>query len=66
MVCYATRVAVTLHVRETVSAYIHAAEHRFLTLIAEYDRLRGWELGGHRSCAHWLAPVSTLEPVGRE
>jgi hypothetical protein len=79
MVCYATRVAVTLHVRETVSAYtaspapvtarlealeeeivflaahLHAAEHRFLTLIAEYDRLRGWELGGHRSCAHWLA-----------
>ena len=79
MVCYATRVAVTLHIRETVSAYtaspapvtarlealeeeivllaahLHAAEHRFLTLIAEYDRLRGWELGGHRSCAHWLA-----------
>ena len=79
MVCYATRVAVTLHVRETVSAYtaspapvtarlealeeeivflaahLHAAEHRFLALIAEYDRLRGWELGGHRSCAHWLA-----------
>jgi len=79
MVCFATQVAVTLHVRETVSAYaadpvpdtdrlealeeeivflaahIHAAEHRFLTLVAEYDRLRGWELGGHRSCAHWLA-----------
>ena len=79
MVCFATRVAVTLHVRETVSAYaadpapdtdrlealeeeivflaahLHAAEHRFLTLVAEYDRLGGWELGGHRSCAHWLA-----------
>ena len=38
-----------------LSAHLHAGEHRFLTLVAEYDRLRGWELGGHRSCAHWLA-----------
>ncbi|MGB5672962.1 MAG: hypothetical protein WBO43_00295, partial [Gemmatimonadota bacterium] len=38
-----------------LAAHIHAAEHRFLTLVAEYDRLRGWEVGGHRSCAHWLA-----------
>ena len=82
MVCFAARVAVTYHIRETASVYaaaavdaspdivrlealeeeivllaahLHAAEHRFLTLVAEYDRLRGWELGGHRSCAHWLA-----------
>jgi len=88
MVCLATQVPVTCHVRETASVYavspaaaapepgsssatdriealeeeivflaahVHAAEHRFLTLVAEYDRLRGWELGGHRSCAHWLA-----------
>jgi len=82
MVCLATQVGVTYHVRETASvyaaapaprlshvdriealeeeivflaAYLHAGEHRFLTLVAEYDRLRGWELGGHRSCAHWLA-----------
>jgi hypothetical protein len=39
----------------TLAAHIHAAEHRFLTLIAEFDRLRGWEPSGHRSCAHWLA-----------
>ena len=39
----------------TLAAHIHAAEHRLLTLIAEFDRLRGWEPGGHRSCAHWLA-----------
>ena len=39
----------------TLAAHIHAAEHRFLTLIAEFERLRGWEPGGHRSCAHWLA-----------
>jgi hypothetical protein len=39
----------------TLAAHIHAATQRLLTLIAEFDRRRGWELGGHRSCAHWLA-----------
>jgi hypothetical protein len=38
----------------TLAAHIHAATHRLLTLIAEFDRRRGWELGGHRTCAHWL------------
>ena len=38
----------------TLAAHIHAATHRLLTLIADFDRRRGWELGGHRSCAHWL------------
>ena len=38
-----------------LAAHIHAAEHRFLVLVAEFDRRRGWELGGHRTCAHWLA-----------
>jgi len=38
-----------------LAAHIHAATHRFLTLIAEFDRRRGWELGGHRSAAHWLS-----------
>ncbi|MCL7962244.1 MAG: HNH endonuclease, partial [marine benthic group bacterium] len=38
-----------------LAAHIHAATHRLLVLVAEYDRRRGWELGGHRSCAHWLA-----------
>jgi len=38
-----------------LAAHIDAAEHRLLVLVAEYDRRRGWELGGHRSCAHWLA-----------
>ena len=77
MVCFATQIAVTLHVCETVSVYpapsetdrlealeeeivvlaahIDAAEHRLLVLVAEFDRLRGWVMGGHRSCAHWLA-----------
>ncbi|MCG6987319.1 MAG: HNH endonuclease [Gemmatimonadetes bacterium] len=39
----------------TLSAHIHAATHRLLTLIAEFDRFKGWEREGHRSCAHWLA-----------
>ena len=39
----------------TLAAHIHAATHRLLSLIAEFDRRRGWELGGHRSCAHWLS-----------
>ncbi|MDP2482029.1 MAG: DUF222 domain-containing protein, partial [Candidatus Palauibacterales bacterium] len=38
-----------------LAAHLHAAEHRFLTLVAEYDRRQGWKLAGHRSCAHWLA-----------
>ncbi|MDX1494204.1 MAG: DUF222 domain-containing protein [Longimicrobiales bacterium] len=39
----------------TLAAHIHAATHRLLELIAEYDHRRGWEPGGHRSCAHWLS-----------
>jgi hypothetical protein len=38
-----------------LAAHLHAGEHRFLTLVGEFDRLKGWELAGHRSCAHWLA-----------
>ena len=29
----------------TLAAHIHAATHRLLTLIAEFDRRRGWGLG---------------------
>ncbi len=39
----------------TLAAHIHAATHRLLVLIAEFDRREGWKLDGHRSCAHWLA-----------
>ena len=38
-----------------LAAQIHAATHRQLTLLAEFDRRRGWELEGHATCAHWLA-----------
>jgi hypothetical protein len=36
-------------------AHVHAAEHRLLVLIAEFDRLRGWERAGYSDCARWLA-----------
>jgi hypothetical protein len=39
----------------TLAAHIHAATHRLLVLIAEFDERRGWEPSGQKSCAHWLA-----------
>jgi TonB-dependent starch-binding outer membrane protein SusC len=42
------------HEITTLAAHDHAREFRLLRLIAEFDRRRGWELGGHRTCAHWL------------
>ena len=39
----------------TLAAHLHAATHRLLTLIAEFDRRGGWKAAGFRSCAHWLA-----------
>jgi hypothetical protein len=39
----------------TLAAHIHAATHRLLVMIARFDRLRGWELSGYPTCAHWLA-----------
>jgi len=45
----------------TLAAHIHAATHRLLTLIAEFDRRRGWELGGHRSCAYWLSSRTGID-----
>jgi len=38
-----------------LAAQLHAATYRLLTLIAEFDRLEGWDRAGFRSCAHWLA-----------
>jgi len=45
----------------TLAAHIHAATHRLLTLVAEFDRRRGWELGGHRSCAYWLSACTGID-----
>ena len=38
-----------------MAAHMHAYRRRYLALLAEFDRRRGWEPGGHRSCADWLA-----------
>jgi len=38
-----------------LAGQISAAEHRLLTLIAQFDKNREWSCGGTvRSCAHWL------------
>ncbi|MFO1469030.1 MAG: DUF222 domain-containing protein [Steroidobacteraceae bacterium] len=37
-----------------LATHIHSAEHRWLLLIAEFDRRRGWAEGAFVSCAHWL------------
>ncbi|MCA9739470.1 MAG: DUF222 domain-containing protein, partial [Gemmatimonadetes bacterium] len=39
----------------SLAAQIDSATHRQLTLIADFDQRRGWELSGHITCAHWLA-----------
>jgi hypothetical protein len=38
----------------TLAGHINAANHRFLTLIAEFDRRNGWADSLTQSCAHWL------------
>jgi hypothetical protein len=45
----------------TLSAHISAATHRLLVLIADFDRLRGWELSGYSNCAHWLAARTCID-----
>lgn len=37
-----------------LAGHLNAANHRFLTLIAEFDRRNGWSEGATQSCAHWL------------
>jgi hypothetical protein len=38
----------------TLAGHLNAANARFLALIAELDRRRGWAEFGVKSCAHWL------------
>jgi hypothetical protein len=45
----------------TLSAHIQAATARLLELVAEFDRLEGWRVDGHRTCAHWLAHHTGLD-----
>ncbi len=44
-----------------LATHIEVAGHRLLEMVAEFDRRRGWELGGHSSCAHWLAARGGLD-----
>lgn len=37
-----------------LAGHLNAATHRWLVLIAEFDRRHGWSDGYTRSCAHWL------------
>jgi hypothetical protein len=38
----------------TLAGHINAANHRFLILVAEFDRRNGWSDSATQSCAHWL------------
>jgi hypothetical protein len=37
-----------------LAGHMNAANHRWLTLIAEFDNRKGWSDWGTQSCAHWL------------
>ncbi|MFT3804358.1 MAG: DUF222 domain-containing protein [Burkholderiaceae bacterium] len=37
-----------------LAGHLNAASHRWLVLIAEFDRREGWADGSTQSCAHWL------------
>src|SRR3954467_14608120 len=37
-----------------LAGHLNAANHRWLMLIAEFDRRNGWSDMGAQSCAHWL------------
>jgi hypothetical protein len=37
-----------------LAGHLNAANHRWLGLIAEFDRRQGWSDGATQSCAHWL------------
>lgn len=43
-----------IHRITELAGHLNAANARFLALIAEFDRRRGWAEWGVKSCAHWL------------
>lgn len=50
-----------------LAVYLDAACARFLVMVAELDRRRGWADWGMRSCAHWLSWRCGLAlPAARE
>lgn len=38
----------------SLASHLNAAQYRWLTLIAEFDKRNGWSDGATQSCAHWL------------
>jgi hypothetical protein len=44
-----------------LDAKADALTQRSLAVLAEFDRLRGWELAGYPSCAHWIAARRKVE-----
>ncbi len=38
----------------TLAGHLNSAQHRWLLLIAEFDRRNGWSDSATQSCAHWL------------
>ena len=36
------------------AGHMNAATYHWLTMIAEFDRLKGWPDNATQSCAHWL------------
>ena len=38
----------------TLAGHLNAGEHRWLTLVAEFDERKGWAAAGCSSCAHWI------------
>ncbi|HEV3129658.1 MAG TPA: DUF222 domain-containing protein, partial [Solirubrobacteraceae bacterium] len=45
-----------------LAGHLAAGTCRWLLLIAEFDRLRGWASWGAKSCAHWLGWRCSLGP----
>ena len=45
-----------------LAADLAAAEHRWLLMVAEFDRREGWAGAGVVSCAHWLSWRLGLSP----
>jgi hypothetical protein len=37
-----------------LTGHLNAAQYRWLILVAEFDRRKGWSDGACHSCAHWL------------
>jgi hypothetical protein len=56
--CVCEKPALTLRELEAqiteLAGHLNAANYRWLSLIAEFDRREGWSDGSTQSCAHWL------------